>query len=246
MKIAIMQPYFFPYLGYFQLINAVDKFIIYENVSFIKKGWIHRNRILEKYRHPLYFGVDLSGKSSNKNISELYLQRNSDWQRKLVKKISMNYKGSAFYEQVFPLIQDCINIEEPLLHNYNSQIIKKIVTFLDIETEVQYENSGYLDLKLKLENGISKYGEYDTKVKRIFEICKKEGADNYINAIGGLELYRKSDFIKQSINLHFIKSNNFEYKQFSNQFHPNLSIIDVLMHNGKEETKKLLNNYNLI
>ena len=241
-----MQPYFFPYIGYFQAIKAVDKYILYENLNYIKEGWMNKNRIQIKKQKPNYISVSLQKKSSNKKIKHVELNNLFNWKKKLINKVYLNYKGSAFFYEVFPLIEDCINIEADLLHNYNSDIIKKIAGFLEIETEIQSENREYLDLEYNLEKGFLDLGENDIKTNRALEICKKERADVFINAIGGRELYSKARFKKEGIDLYFVKTNEISYIQFSDQFYPNLSIIDVLMNCGKENTKSLLNNYELI
>jgi hypothetical protein len=255
MKLAIMQPYFFPYIGYFQAIAAVDKYIIYDNLDYITEGWMNRNNILIKNRNPTYINALIAGKSSNKKIHEIELVQNQYWKKKLLKSIELNYKGSEFFEEVFPLIYEIVNSNYKLLHEFNSYIIKEICYFLDIKTIIVSNNNNYIELEEKL-NEIDN-GNYDNfpellltrpikKVARVIEICKIENAKTFINAIGGQALYSKDEFNKYGIELFFVKTNPFEYNQFSKSFIPNLSIIDILMHNGKEKTKKLINNYNLI
>lgn len=246
MKLAIMQPYFFPYIGYFQAIKAVDKYILYENLDFIKEGWMSRNRILIKNQAPNYFSLVMQGSSSNKKIKDIKLNNSFNWRKKLINKVYLNYKGSPYFDESFSLIEECININQDFLHNYNSLIIKKICSYLEIDTQIQFDNSEYLQLEEKLHKLDLNNIELNIKTMRVFEICKIEKADIFINAIGGIELYSKSIFLNHDIKLFFIKTSDFEYNQLSNQFHPNLSIIDVLLNCGKEGTKTLLNKYELI
>lgn len=255
MKLAIMQPYFFPYIGYFQCIQAVDKYILYDNVDYIRKGWMHRNRILIKYHLPMYINVPIIEKSSHKKIYEIQIDPSSVWKKKLLKLLVMNYKGSNYFNEVFPVIENLIKTEETTLFKYNSEIIKGISLFLDIQTEIVSENSNYLPLEEAL-NGIedNNYSEFPEllvtkplkKTARILKICSAEGAAMYINAIGGEELYSKEEFKAYGVELSFLKTRLFSYTQFSKSFHPHLSVIDVLMHNGKEGTKQLLTQYDLL
>jgi hypothetical protein len=246
MKLAIMQPYFFPFIGYFQAIKAVDKYILYENLDYIKDGWMNRNRVLIKNQNPAYFSVTLQGSSSNKKIHEIELNTSFNWRRKLLNKLFLNYKGSPFFDESYNLIEECINIEGDMLSMYNSQIINKIADYLEINTEIQYDNQHYLPLEQKLAEGIIQNTNYETKLMRVFEICKQEKANVFLNAIGGRTLYDKKRFKKNGIDLFFVETEDIVYKQFSGDFHPNLSIIDVLMHNGKDKTNDLLKNYKLI
>ena len=246
MKLAIMQPYFFPFIGYFQAINAVDKYILYENLDYIKDGWMNRNRVLIKDRNPSYLAVILDGRSSNKKIHEIELNTSFNWRRKLLNKVFLNYKGSLFFDESYHLIEECINIDSDKLFVYNSKIVKKIADYLELDTEIQYDNRHFLPLERKIASGMIESTKFDAKLMRVFEICKHENADVFVNAIGGRALYDKIKFKENGIDLYFVETEEIEYKQFSANFHPNLSIIDVLMHNGKDRTKDLLNNYKLI
>ena len=255
MKLAIMQPYFFPYLGYFQAINAVDKYILYGNLDYITEGWMHRNRILVKNQKPIYINVNVIGRSSNKKINEMELVENTRWKKKLLNTIELNYRGSKFFNDVFPLIVQLINADRKLLFDYNCHIIKEICQFLEIQTIIETNNSKYLDLEKELEetknNTHSNSSEFISnnpikKVARVIKICQTENSRTFINAIGGTQLYNKEDFKNYGIDLYFVETKPYLYEQFSNEFHPGLSIIDVLMHNGKNKTKQLLNNYNLV
>jgi hypothetical protein len=255
MKLAIMQPYFFPYIGYFQCIHAADKYILYENLDYITEGWMHRNRILVKNSQPVYINARLSGKSSNKKISEIALDPSPQWKRKLLNSIQLNYGGSAYFEEVFPLIQNLVNGPHELLFEYNAAIIRGISSFLGIDTEIVSRNSNYLSLEEQLETiDGNNYGSFPhleltrpiKKVARVLEICAAEKAAVFLNAIGGQELYSKDEFKAYGIDLFFIKTGNIHYPQFSREFYPHLSVIDVLMHNGKQGTKELLNNYELV
>ena len=230
MKLAIMQPYFFPYIGYFQLINAVDTFVFYDDVNFIKGGWINRNRILINNK-PKYINAQLIKPSSFSQIKDIDINNNFN---KLLKTIEQNYKKATYFNEVFHLIKNSINSENiKTISDLNINLIRQLLDYLEINTKIEVSSSKYFDTK--------KIG----RTERIIELCKRNNANTYINAEGGKSIYKKDEFIKEGIELFFMKSNEIIYKQFDKEFSPNLSIIDVLMFNSKGEVKKMLENYSL-
>jgi len=234
MKIAIMQPYFFPYIGYFQLINAVDKFILYDDVTFIKQGWINRNRILLNDKEYL-FSVPIKDISSNKYIKDVKIHQDLYYifKKKLLKTIKQSYSKSPFFEAVFLLLQDTLNCEVETINDLAKHSIKSLCKYLYIDTIL-------IDSSVDYQNGHLHAQE------RVLDICKKENTNTYINTIGGKDLYSKDEFSRNGIGLIFLKPLIIEYKQYNNDFVPWLSIIDIMMFNGKDKIKKMLNNYALI
>jgi hypothetical protein len=231
MKLAIMQPYFFPYIGYFQLIAAVDIFVIYDDVSFINKGWINRNNILI-YGKAGLISVPLNGASQNKLIKDISPVSENKWRNTLLKTIEQNYKKAPMYNSVYPLLQQLINDNAETISELNYKGIKAVCDYLNISTTLIPSSVVYGNSDLK--------GQY-----RILDICKIENADHYINPVGGMELYNREVFNKEGISLSFIRSGAAPYKQLTNEFIPALSIIDVLMFNDLEQVKILLNQFNL-
>jgi len=229
MKIGIMQPYFLPYIGYYQLIKAVDKFIIYDDVSFIKQGWINRNRILTNGKTS-YITINLSGASSFKKINEIEINFNK---RKILKTIHQNYYKSPFFESIYPLIEMIIEHEENNLAKFVINSLFKTCNFLDIQTEL------IISSQLGIGTEVSGY-------ERVLKICKFLTATHYFNAIGGKELYSKEIFKENRIELKFLKTNEIFYNQFNDQFVPCLSIIDLMMFNSKERVQELLTEYELV
>lgn len=232
MKIAIMQPYIFPYIGYFQLINAVDKFVIYDDVNYIKKGWINRNNFLSN-ANIHRFTIPVINASQNKLIKDTCISKNENWEADLLNTISNSYKKAPHFVVVFALIKEILSLHEDSIAKYNYSALLVISKYLEIETEFLFSSELNKDNTLK---GSAK----------ILDICKILEATEYINPIGGLDLYSKENFLKEKIELKFLKSNVIEYKQFGDEFVPWLSIIDVLMFNSKNEVKNLLNNYTLV
>ena len=227
MRLAIMQPYFFPYIGYFQLINAVNKFVFYDDVNYIKGGWINRNNILVN-GEKIYITLNLKESSSFKKINQIYIIGKTE---KLKKTIKQSYSKAPYFDQVFPVI------EEIILYINNSSLISEIAIISVIKT------SEYLGLKTVFEISSDKYYETKSleKSERLIKICKLNNTDTYINSIGGKELYKKETFIKDKIDLFFLQSKITEYEQFGNDFIPYLSIIDVMMFNSPVEIQEMLN-----
>lgn len=233
MKVAIMQPYFFPYIGYFQLINAVDKFIIYDDVNFINKGWINRNNILVN-NSPNLIQVPLIAASQNRLIKDILLVDENKWKDKLLKTISFNYKKAPFFDQIFSLLEEVLLSEYRTISDLNYFTILKTCSYLNIETELIRSSSIYENCDLKGEN-------------RILDICLKEKADQYINPIGGQLLYNKIKFQENGIVLNFINSQISPYSQNTDSFINYLSIIDTMMFCSPKEIKSnLINQYKLL
>lgn len=229
MTIAIMQPYFFPYIGYFQLINAVDKFIIYDDVNFIKQGWIARNRIsLQKKEH--FVILQLNGAGSFKKINEIQIGSNSD---KLLKTIYQAYNKAPFFPSSFPIIEKILKANIINLADFLINQFMILSDYFEIST------------KLLISSSMKKNNSLKGKEK-VIHICNMLGATTYINSIGGKEIYNAVDFEDSGIELSFLKSRPIEYKQFSDTFLPNLSIIDVMMFNDVPTIKNYLNQYDLI
>ena len=137
MRLGIMQPYFFPYLGYFQLLNAVDKFVIYDNIQYTKKGWVNRNRILSSGKDTL-FTIPLRKDSDYLNISDRYIvdELSSKWKTKLLNQIKSNYKKSMYFEQFYSVFENIINFENSNLFEYVDNSIRKICEYMDIDTKL--------------------------------------------------------------------------------------------------------------
>jgi WbqC-like protein family len=232
MKLAIMQPYIFPYIGYFQLIKAVDKFVLYDDVNFINKGWINRNRILSNGKD-LLFTIPLKDASQNKLINEIDVNWDDNWKNKFLKTIEQSYKKAPFYNETLVIINKTLNSEVKQFSKIIEINLKLICEYLEIQTEIIPSSSIYQNTDKKAQ-------------ERILDICLQEKSTQYINPIGGIELYDKEVFAKENMQMNFIKSLPVEYKQFKNEFVPWLSMIDVLMFNSKEEINKFLDNYELV
>lgn len=229
MKIAIMQPYFFPYIGYWQLIDCADVFVIYDDVNYIKKGYINRNSILiREQKHRLT--LELIGSSQNKNINEIQVGNN---QKKLIKTIKMAYSKSPYFATALPLIEEILSYEENNLAQFLNHSLQNISRELQLNTKFIFSSDIKKDNKL-------------TGQDKIIEIAEILNATEYINPIGGKDLYDKNILSRKNIKLSFLKASHIEYKQYNNKFIPNLSIIDILMFNSLKNIKAMLPRYELI
>jgi len=230
MKLGIMQPYFLPYIGYFQLVKAADKFIFYDDVNYIKNGWINRNRILLK-GEAHYITVNQKGASPNKHINEIEIIDNRN---KLRKTIISAYNKAPYFKDAWPLIEKIIEFQTNKISELAEYSVIQTCKYLGINTKFEFSSKDYRQTSnLKLE-------------KRLIAICNINKASEYINPIGGIELYEKKTFFKEGINLSFLKTGSITYRQFNNAFIENLSIIDVIMFNSKERINPMLDCFNLL
>lgn len=228
-----MQPYFLPYIGYWQLIKAVDTFVVYDNIEFTKKGWFNRNRILE-VDHDRLFTLPIKKDSDFLPVNRRSLSDDSEDEiTRTLRIIQNNYKKAPHFTNAYPAIEKCFLFPNKNLFEYIFNSIRLICRYLDINTKIIISSEIMIDHSLKAE-------------KKVLAICKAEGATTYVNAIGGRKLYEVEEFKSNTIDLKFIESNDIEYKQFANKFVPWLSIIDVMMFNDKEEIKQMLEQYELI
>ncbi|PTO51476.1 hypothetical protein CWN94_21275 [Vibrio splendidus] len=229
MKFAVMQPYLFPYLGYYQLVNSVDKFIFYDDVTFIKGGFINRNNILSNGRAQR-FTLPVPGLSSNVLINQLSFDKNV---KKALKTIEQNYRKAPYFQDVYPIIERVLNSEDRSVEQICAKSVIVVFEYLDISKSFCFSS------RLEYNRELSA-AEKLVSMARIFK------SSNYINSIGGKALYNKDYFSSQDIKLQFIKTKDYKYYQKSDEFVPNLSMIDVLMYNSKSDVIKLLNKYELI
>ena len=229
MKLAIMQPYFMPYIGYFQTMAAVDRYVVYDDVQYIKGGWVARNNLLVGGQRHM-FTIQLKGASVNKNFNEIEIGDNF---KKLTHLLQLNYCKAPYYREVMALLEDIFSYEDRNLARFLLNSYLKILDYLGIKTELILSSEIDKDCSLKGKD-------------KVIDICRRQGATSYLNAIGGQTLYDKEEFAANGIELHFVKTGDIHYTQFGEGFEPGLSIIDVLMFNGKEEIREFFDSYELI
>ena len=233
MKLGIMQPYFFPYIPYWQLIHSVDLHLVYDDVNYIKGGWINRNQILlNQKRH--YFGIRLCHATPNRLINEIKLLDDPIHRRKMISTLESAYKKAPLFNQCLPVLESILLTKETDLTVFLYNQIKAVCEYLHINTSIM------LSSQIEKDNHL-------TGQEKVIHICKTVGADVYHNAIGGQELYQKEIFAENNIKLSFIKTHPARYRQYNqSDFVDNLSIIDVMMNLAVDEINNLLKGYSLI
>jgi hypothetical protein len=232
MKVAIVQPYTFPYLGYFQLINAVDVFVFYDDVNFIKKGWIHRNRLLNNGKDQL-FSIPLRKASQNKLIKEIDLAIDEKWKDSFLKTLTYNYSKAPYFNETLALVEDVLCDTQISIADLASRSIQLCCQHMGINTRLLRSSEEFADNL-----------NYD-RADRLIDITKRLGGDVYINPQNGKALYNKEYFQNKGVKLFFLKPEFKAYPQYDMPFIAGLSIIDLLMFNSKEVLKDQLKNYTL-
>jgi len=231
MKLGIMQPYFLPYIGYWQLLNAVDKYVVYDNVKYTT-GWINRNRFLQNGKDAM-FSIPIKKDSDFLDIVQRKISDSFD-RPKLLRRINNSYNKAPFFNDSFPVIERIVNYSSDNLFIYIFESIKEICNYLMIDhSKIIISSTIPIDHALKSE-------------QKVLALCTELDSDEYFNAIGGMSLYDKKKFSDQNINLKFLRAIPSEYKQFNNEFVPFLSILDVMMFNPVERIQQMLTEYELL
>jgi len=231
LKLAVMQPYFFPYLGYFQLIVESDLFVIYDDVNFITRGWINRNRILIN-GSAAYITIPCKNSSQNRPIHEIEHALDDKIREKLIRKVELAYKNAPNFRDVYPVVRDVIYTDKESISELATESIVKTLEYLSIEKAIKKSSSIYDNQQMKGSD-------------RIMDICEQENATSYINAVGGKTLYDKEVFLNKGVDLKFLITSNLIYEQFGEKFVPGLSIIDVMMFNSISSIHEMLKMYYL-
>jgi hypothetical protein len=225
-RVAIMQPYFLPYVGYYQLIANVDHFVIYDNIKYTKKGWINRNRLLLNGA-PSAFSLPLAAASDSAHVRDRSLATTFD-RAKLLNQIRGAYQRAPFFNETFQLCEEIVRDPSNNLFDYIYRSVLSVAKHLGVSTRIVVSSTVPIDHTLKSQD-------------KVLAICKAQDATQYVNSIGGTELYSKEEFAHRGVELSFLKTLAFEYPQFGQPFVPNLSIIDLLMFNPLEQVKDAVN-----
>jgi len=236
MKLGAMQPYLFPYIGYYQLISAVDKYVIDDNVQYIQRGWINRNRILIQGKAH-FFIFSIKGKrqaAHTLKINERFFSDAFEQEKQMFfKKLHHAYSRAPYYGPVIDLIHDIMRFPETNIAKFITRSIIGVCRYLQITTPF------YLASQIPNPQGLR-------AADRVIDMNKRMSATQYINAIGGVPLYSRSQFAQHGIKLNFLKTREIIYGQFKKEFVPDLSIIDVMMFNPKTEIRKFLSAYDFV
>jgi hypothetical protein len=231
-RLAVMQPYFLPHLSYFQLIAAVDKLVIYDDVNFMTGGWINRNRILVNGA-PYTFTVPLQAVSQNKAICDIRLAEDSNWRDKTLRTVALNYKKAPEYSSVMPMLERIFQYKSKKLDELIYNSLREITQYIGLRTIIQNTSRIYGNRHLRAQ-------------ARILDICIIENAQTYVNTPGGRKLYNKENFNENGIELLFLETKAVVYEQRQAGFVDSLSVIDVLMFNDLPRIQKMMDEYELL
>lgn len=234
MILGMMQPYFYPYLGYWQLMDAVDEYIIYDDVNFIKGGWIHRNRI-KINGEAQYYGLTIRKASQNRKINDHDLNMDEKAKRDLLKKVESAYGRAPYFKQAYEVFEKTILLEETNLAKFLANSNREVARYLGITTPIYTCTELGLDNSLKFQD-------------RILDICQSRGYTGYINAIGGKELYGHEPFDAIGCPISFLRmDNDIVYPQQGNSdFIPGLSILDLMMNNSRDQLSDMLKRFQIV
>lgn len=231
MTLGVMQPYFLPYIGYWQLLAMVDLFVVYDNIQYTKKGWINRNRFL-RGGGDAYFTVPLKGASDFLDVAEREVAADFD-RDKLLRSLAGSYRRAPEFDAVFPVIERIVRAPITNLFEYVHHSLVEMAAFLEIRTPIAVSSTLPIDHRLPSE-------------RKVLAICGAVGADRYLNAIGGQGLYVGAHFDAHAVRLQFLRPRPREYAQFGEVFVPNLSIVDVLMFNPLATVREMLGEADVI
>lgn len=234
MRIAIMQPYFLPYLGYLALIKHSDYFIVFDTPQFIRHGWIERNRILKPKDGWQYIKVPLEKHSRDTAIKDIKIKNENNWKTRILAQLDHYKKKANYYTETVNLVKRIIDLQTDSITKLNSHALENICRYLDID--FSYEIFSEMDLNIEKPN---EPDEWALKISKAFN------AKEYINPPGGESFFDSRKYEKENINLHFLKLNLQEYDQRRSSFIPGLSIIDIMMFNSPKQINEMLNDYEL-
>ena len=247
-----MQPYFFPYIGYFHAIVAVDEFVINDQYEYSHKSWMNRNRILGNTKKGWVYIRPRLEKPSGINylIEEVNISEDGLWRKKLIKTLRYTYSKAPYFDEIQPFIEDLINHKSNMLSEFSFHAVQKIGQLLQINTKISLNAPEFENLENELDDCLQFYQTKNPNINknqaRVLEQCRRKNATHYVNTVAGKHLYSKEMMRESGFHLHFVSSRTIVYPQImNNHFVPNLSIIDVLMHNGVEGTIELLSKYDV-
>jgi hypothetical protein len=236
MRMAIMQPYFFPYIGQFQLIGAVDRYVLCDDVQYIRHGWINRNRILKQGEGVQYIILPVCKHKSHTPIRDIKVVDGNEWKTAIFRQIELYKKKAPWYEQVSTLLCTVLSsTNEQNITRLNGLCLKAVCDYIGVNFKIEISSTLNLD-----------YSNISATQDWAIHICKQLGASEYLNPPGGVSLYNKEEFARHNIGLHFVKPRLREYDQGRKQFEPGLSIIDVMMFNSPYDIKDMLTDYELL
>lgn len=233
MRLAIMQPYFFPYIGYYALINYVDRFILFDVPQFIRHGWIERNRVLKPNEGWMYVKVPLEKHSRDTAIKDVQIRTHEHWQEKILQQLIHYKKKAPYYQEVRELLNQCFDYDTPSIVDLNRHILENTCEYIGINTPIEVLTA--MNLQYESAKAADEWA---------LNISLAMGANEYVNPPGGEDFFDRKKYHDKKIKLTFLETSIEPYDQKRSIFEPGLSIIDVLMFNDPEVVNKMINTSN--
>ncbi len=235
MRLGIMQPYFLPYLGYFSLIAATDRFVIFDPVQYIRHGWINRNRVLKPdFEQPQYIQIPLVKHARQTLIRDIKISGRSDCKARIMRQIQHYKRRAPYFEQARSILQECLELETESLVALNVHCLVTVCRALDLE----FKPTRFDELPQTIQP-VLQAGEWAVHMSAAL------GASVYINPIGGRDIFQPQQFTDRGIELQFLENSLAEYPQKNRQFVAGLSILDVLMFNSVAETRRQIDSFTI-
>lgn len=231
MKVAIMQPYFMPYLGYFALIKHVDLFILFDTPQFIRHGWIERNRVLSLTNDPFYIKVPLKKHPRETPINEIQIDQELQWKEKILSQLVHYKRKTPNYSDVRSLLMNIFKTDTDKIAELNYLGLSQVCDYLDISTPFAVWSQ--MDLEIEPVHAADEWA---------LQICKAVGANTYYNPPNGRSFFDKTKYDSEGVLLKFLELNLEPYPQFSKTFVPSLSVIDAMMFCDAAKINGMLNN----
>lgn len=235
MTTAIMQPYFYPYIGYFQLIQAADRFILFDDVQYIRHGWINRNRILKPGEGVQYIIMSLATHTRNTLIKEIQPAEADTNKDRILRQMEHYKKTAPYYKTVRAFMEDCFATTQNSIAEMNGCYLKAVCDYIGIDFKIELSSQMNFD-----------YSQVQDAGEWALQMCKQLQVTEYINPAGGRELFDNAKFEKSDIRLRFLQPSLRTYNQRREHFEPGLSIIDVMMFNEPAAIRQLINDYQLV
>ena len=232
MKLGILQPYLFPYIGYFQLVRTVDAVVIYDDAQWMKGGWINRNRYLVEGSHR-FFTLPVAQGAVAESINQRVFAADVDHHKqRIIRQMAYSYGKAPHFDAVLALVERCFACNETNVAKFLLNTLRESCSLLDIRTPL------VLASEMEKKEGLR-------AEERVLDINRVMGSSHYINPIGGIGLYDRARFDARGVRLSFLRPRQITYSQLGGAFVPSLSILDVMMFNSHEELSSLLGEFDL-
>lgn len=231
-----MQPYFFPYPGYFSLIKATNKWIVFDTPQYANYSWMNRNRIINcNDDNWMYFIVPLKKRPLRTSINSIVIQNEVNWKEKIISQLGYYKKHAPYYNHVVEFLRETLTSEFVKLSDLNIHTLKATCKYIGID--FNYEIYSEMNLQIEDIHAPDEWG---------LNICKAMGVSKFINPERGQNFIDRQKYLNEKVDIKFLEYRYPDYDQKMEEFIPGLSIIDAMMFNSPKELKVILEDYKLV